>query len=519
MIFSTRLGRRMRLSISTWMVLVGLLALLPMLVFSIIAGRSLVMERRTAERAALQHGADLAARAVGRELQAMFAMLDTLAASDAARRGDYQELHAYALRVAAALPGVGAITAADSAGTRFFSTLAPYGVKLPETSLKDADQVAIQTGKRVVTSLRTGSLSGRKLVALGIPVQTADKSVFVLRLSLWSDALNALLLEQQWPASWTAALIDQNMAIMARSRDPAKFVGEAATESLQREIRAGRTGLFNSVTKDGTEVVAAIARVPGANWHVAVGEPASAMDADVQRALRYVLWMGLLCAALSAGGSWYLARALGRQFKGVTDVPTQLPAEPLRTSVVKEVGSMTAALTEARAAVRARESALAEARVDAMTGLPWRELFYEQAQERLAAASRDMKTGAAMLFIDLSGMNAANHRGGHRVGDDILVSVAAAIRRELGPEVVGGRIGGDEFVICLSAPLTDLQAVSQQVADRIVAAVDALNEGVGCFIGVALGYGGATVKELINSADMAMLRARQSAKEHVAFAL
>jgi GGDEF domain-containing protein len=67
--------------------------------------------------------------------------------------------------------------------------------------------------------------------------------------------------------------------------------------------------------------------------------------------------------------------------------------------------------------------------------------------------------------------------------------------------------------------LTDLQAVSQQVADRIVAAVDALNEGVGCFIGVALGYGGVSVKELINSADMAMLRARQSGKEHVAFAL
>lgn len=508
----------MRLSISTWMVLVGLLALLPMLVFSIIAGRSLVIERRTAERASLQHGADLAARSVGRELQSMFAMLDTLAASDAARRGDYQELHAYAQRLVAALQGIGAITAADSAGTRFLSTLAPYGVKLPETLLKDADLLAIQSGKRVVTALRTGSLSGRKLVAIAIPVKTADKTVFVLRLSMWSDALNELLLEQQWPAHWTAALIDQDMNIVARSRDPAKYVGQAATESLQREIRAGRTGLFTSVTKDGTDVVAAIARVPGANWHVAVGEPASAMDAEVQRAVRYVLWMGLICAALSAGGSWYLARALGRQFKGVTEVPSQLPAESALDSVVTEVGSITAALTKARAAVSAGEKALTEARVDAMTGLPWRELFYEQAQERLAATSRDMKTGTAMLFIDLSGMNAVNHRGGHRVGDDVLVSVADAIRRELGPDVVGGRIGGDEFVICLNAPLTELQAVSQQVADRIVAAVDALNEGVSCFIGVAHGYGGVTVKELINSADMAMLRARQSGKEHVAFA-
>ena len=122
---------------------IGLFAVLPMLVFSLLAGRSLLNQQKAALHVELQQLADFGARALSHEVRVMFATLDSLATSDAALRGDYAALHAHAGRVIALSPRIGAITAVDTEGVRRFSTLAPFAVLLPPTAPKSCTELLL----------------------------------------------------------------------------------------------------------------------------------------------------------------------------------------------------------------------------------------------------------------------------------------------------------------------------------------------------------------------------------------
>lgn len=88
------------------------------------------------------------------------------------------------------------------------------------------------------------------------------------------------------------------------------------------------------------------------------------------------------------------------------------------------------------------------ATTDALTGLPNRRAFDEQAAHALAAAER-YGTSMALLIMDMSGFKAVNDKYGHKVGDRVLQEVAAALNAvPRGGDVVY-RWGGDEFAALL----------------------------------------------------------------------
>src|SRR5690554_60141 len=88
------------------------------------------------------------------------------------------------------------------------------------------------------------------------------------------------------------------------------------------------------------------------------------------------------------------------------------------------------------------------ATTDALTGLPNRRAFDEQAARALAAAER-YGTTLALLIMDMSGFKSVNDKYGHKVGDRVLQDVAAALSAvPRGGDVVY-RWGGDEFAALL----------------------------------------------------------------------
>jgi hypothetical protein len=312
----------MRPGVRGWMFAIGLFAVLPMLAFSLLSARTLVNQKRTELHADLQRASDVAARELAREVRVLFATLDALAVSDAAQRGDYASLHTQATRVAALQPRIGSIAAVDADGVRKFTTLAPFSVKLPASTLAEFDKLVVRTGERQISPLVNGSISGRKLISLAVPVKKGDQVTMVLRLSLWSEAIGEVVHEQGWPTTWQAGVVDQNMIVIARSADEGRYVGQPTTESVRTALRAGTRGPFAILGRDNAELTATVSPVAGTAWHVITAAPSTSLDEQVMSALGSMLWIGLVCALLSGFGVWMLARSLRRQIQAAADFAT-----------------------------------------------------------------------------------------------------------------------------------------------------------------------------------------------------
>ena len=88
------------------------------------------------------------------------------------------------------------------------------------------------------------------------------------------------------------------------------------------------------------------------------------------------------------------------------------------------------------------------ARHDALTGLPNRRGFMEEAAAELGRAAR-YGTPFALAYIDLDGFKAVNDRRGHAVGDEVLRAVGRTLGSQTRAHDLAARIGGDEFAILL----------------------------------------------------------------------
>ncbi|HUX05161.1 MAG TPA: GGDEF domain-containing protein [Acidimicrobiales bacterium] len=85
---------------------------------------------------------------------------------------------------------------------------------------------------------------------------------------------------------------------------------------------------------------------------------------------------------------------------------------------------------------------------DELTGLPNRTLFWDRLSHRMRLANR-RHAAYAIIFVDLDKFKETNDTLGHRIGDQLLVEVAARIRGTLRVGDSAARIGGDEFLVLL----------------------------------------------------------------------
>lgn len=152
------------------------------------------------------------------------------------------------------------------------------------------------------------------------------------------------------------------------------------------------------------------------------------------------------------------------------------------------------------------------AETDFLTGADNHRRFAERVAQ--AAAADGTAAGRyAVLLAGLGRFTEVNDTLGHRVGDDLLRTVTAALRRVAGPDVPIARIGGDVYGL-LVGPLHD-DAEAERLAARVRArlgepmAVAGLGITVGGAVGVAvLPDDGVDPEGLLARADLALSSAR-----------
>ena len=152
---------------------------------------------------------------------------------------------------------------------------------------------------------------------------------------------------------------------------------------------------------------------------------------------------------------------------------------------------------------------------DFLTGV-FNRRYFDRALEQELDRSRRYGSAGSILLVDLDHFKDVNDRLGHAAGDDVLKSVAAALKQHVRKTDVLARFGGDEFAILL--PQTDeLQA--QHVADGLVKALRRETTSVGlqgvsvsASIGVARLEGG-TAEQLLSHVDAAMYDAKKAGRD------
>lgn len=148
---------------------------------------------------------------------------------------------------------------------------------------------------------------------------------------------------------------------------------------------------------------------------------------------------------------------------------------------------------------------------DHLTGLYNRLYLNEQIDVNIRLKTR-YKTPCCMMLIDIDDFKLFNDKYGHKVGDEVLKSVANTLKLVSRETDICARWGGEEFVIL--CPETNLHD-AQILAERFLVALktnEQLANNVTCSIGVAELTEGETESGWFNQADKAMYEAKAKGK-------
>ena len=148
---------------------------------------------------------------------------------------------------------------------------------------------------------------------------------------------------------------------------------------------------------------------------------------------------------------------------------------------------------------------------DALTGLPNRPSFMRALDRAVSQANRH-GTPAALLYLDINGLEAINARHGQIAGDAALIHVAKLLDDLVRTTDFAARVGGDEFAMILDH-LDHESAI--ETSDRIGRCIsdNPLDLGGGTLpirtsIGIATILRGDTVEDVIRRGELTMHKAK-----------
>lgn len=246
------------------------------------------------------------ASAMDRDLASVESGLRVLAVSPALASNDLAAFYQSAKEV---LPyqNISNYVLLDRLGQQQLNTLRPFGSPLPSVGGPPALQRIFDTDAPVLTDLFVGPVTGKPILAMGVPVHRKGQTVLSLNVGIFPERVAALMTQQQLPQPWICAILDGTGKIIARSRDMDRFVGKPAVPALVRLALSHREGTLETTTLEGIDVITAFSRSSVSPWTVAVGVPKSEITADLRRSLGTFLAANVLLFSLGAWIAWRFA--------------------------------------------------------------------------------------------------------------------------------------------------------------------------------------------------------------------
>lgn len=302
------------LSLRWYLVLLVAGTLLPVVLFAIaIVYQLSVREQAAAERRILLAARNLS-QTIDRELSSTTRTLQALSSSEALNQGNLRAFHSEATRVVQTQPTWIKVVLLSPDGRQVVNTLRPLDQPLPQASQLDSLQRAIETQQPVVGNLAPSIVRPELIgVSVLIPIMRGDELQYVLTAMISQDAIAKAINEQaSIDGEWTRTVVDGQGIVVARTRDPERFVGQRGTLPFLQRIAAAEEAVYRDITLDGKEVYIAFQRVNNTPWTVAVTVPVDIVQKPGRQAMRLVIESGLALLFVSGVGAFVLSRQISR---------------------------------------------------------------------------------------------------------------------------------------------------------------------------------------------------------------
>ena len=242
------------------------------------------------------------------ELAGATSVLQVLALSPLLASGDFANFHRMATRAVEATSGANVILQQPD-GSHIVNTLKPFGTPLPVHDVVEPQRLAIETAKAVVSDVFIGAVTRRPLVTVLVPVIIEGRVKYTLAMGFSSENLGKMLLRQNLPAGWIAAIYDRQGVIAARTKAADLFVGKPGAAEAVRYVAQFSEGAFKTHTLEGDAIYSTFSRSAVTGWTVIIGAPAAAADGAFRHSL--LLNAAAAVAALAMGAAF--ARLIGNR--------------------------------------------------------------------------------------------------------------------------------------------------------------------------------------------------------------
>ncbi|MET3787212.1 ATP-binding protein [Methylobacterium radiotolerans] len=267
-------------------VALALAAAIPVLLLSGWVATLMAQQQRDLARNAAVASATRVAERVASDIAAQIAVLEAEAASATLDRPDLAAFYAEAERLRQAHPLWETVELARPDGAQIVNLLRSLEEELGPTSDRTSFDAVVRTRQPVIGGIGpAGSISGKRLVALRVPVIRDGTLRYVLSIRLATNAVSSILRDAGAPEGWVGTIVDAEGNTIARTRAEVEELGHhPANPALQAAIRHAPNGFYTGPTLEGAnvEVVYRTLKHTG-GWSVHFGMPVATLNAPVSR--------------------------------------------------------------------------------------------------------------------------------------------------------------------------------------------------------------------------------------------
>lgn len=353
------------------------------------------------------------------------------------------------------------------------------------TSVKDTEcyRRGVSSSGVSIGEFMHSKLTGMPVVHVTYPIFGPDgKRIGFVAAAFDLTKLQKKIVQQDIPAYTTVSVLDDKLTVIARSKEPEKWVGKNVTELLDlKEMSTKSFGTAEKTSLDGIKKVYGFAHSTKAPWLIRVGVDYAHIQAEVGRAItgQFMVFIPLLLVAV---GGWIW---MGRDVNS-------LYSETKRLSLT-----------------------------DPLTGLHNCRKLHSDLERALSSAAQYGRQ-LSFIMLDIDYFKNYNDCNGHQLGDFALQKAAGLITASVRNVDEVYRYGGEEFCVLLpEADKDDAILVAERIRQQIEAE-EFIGEGkqpgkhITASIGVATYPNDAVSKEeLIESADMALYKAKENGRNRI----